>query len=294
MLLHPYQEASRIQLPLSQTAAESTPGQELLSLLCGSNHWLETFPCIQRSQQGKTLYIIYREAAFLIEELWDQFGLLMADIDRIWPICVFGTAQNQETVRLSAAQTESSIQFVQQSISGQSTDSLNSLCLQLDCADRETADLLSRLLETMNWTTSVAAMSWKDADFLRSQGLILDPESRGLFCYAGIDHDAAYNDCLRSLDFSRQVSLWTIFLKEGLEPLEFEWLAHEISEDILMNRMEWELSLRETMDQLHFRIINQEKSFEVFSGTGRRLYFGADDHRAAAWVLLKILFPLNY
>mgnify|MGYP005976937251 CR=1 FL=1 len=84
------------------------------------------------------------------------------------------------------------------------------------------------------------------------------------------------------------------FLKEGLEPLEFEWLAHEISEDILMNRMEWELSLRETMDQLHFRIINQEKSFEVFSGTGGRLYFGADDHRAAAWVLLKILFPLNY
>ena len=48
------------------------------------------------------------------------------------------------------------------------------------------------------------------------------------------------------------------------------------------------------MDQLHFRIINQEKSFEVFSGTGGRLYFGADDHRAAAWVLLKILFPLNY
>ena len=89
-------------------------------------------------------------------------------------------------------------------------------------------------------------------------------------------------------------SLWTAFLKEGFEPVEFEWLADEISKNSISDRMEWELSLRETMDQLHFHVVNQENSFALFDGLGKRLYFGADCRQSAERALIKILFPLNY
>ena len=110
----------------------------------------------------------------------------------------------------------------------------------------------------------------------------------------GLDPVVAPGGCLLSLDFSQKVSLWPAFLKEGFEPTEFEWLADEIEDGTLGERMEWELALREAMDQLHFTLINQEKSFELFDGAGRRLYFGADCRRVAEHVLIKILFPLNY
>lgn len=94
--------------------------------------------------------------------------------------------------------------------------------------------------------------------------------------------------------FKNKLTLWKVFLKEKLEPAEFEWLSEEIAEGTISNRMEWELALREAMNQLQFRVVNQENSFELFDDAGKRLYFGADCHSAAERALLKILFPLNF
>ena len=48
------------------------------------------------------------------------------------------------------------------------------------------------------------------------------------------------------------------------------------------------------MDQLGFRTLNREKSFELFDGKGNKLYYGADCRSAAERSLVKLLFPLNY
>ena len=293
-MLHPYLEASNIQIPCHIPSDMSTPGYACLSLLKGINSWLEDWPVVQGSLSGETIYVIYRHAAFLVEDFWDLCGPAMAYIDNQWSICAYGTAHNQETIRLSAAFSEDALQLIQQSISGESAEALDTLCFQIDCADDKTAEELLQLLNTMDWQNGVAAMQWKDADFLHKQNLILDPQSRGCFCYAGNDAHVTYSECLRSLNFRQKITLWNSFLKDGFDPMEFEWLAHEISENVLVNRMEWELALREALDQQHIRIINGEKTFELYDGVGRRLYFGADCHRTAEWVLLKILFPLNY
>lgn len=293
-MLHPYQEASNRHIPLDRAAEERIPGRELLSLLCGVNSWLGKTPSIQSSLQGKTVYVLYKNVAFLIDDFWESFGLTMADVQETWPICVFGTAQNQETIRLVSEKKADSVQLVQQSLSGKSTDLLVTLCFQIDCTDIQTAEKLIRLLTGINWQTNIAAMEWKDGDFLQEQGLVLDLNCRGLFCYAGIDTEITASDCLLSLNFVQKISLWTAFLKEGFEPVEFEWMADEISEDSISDRLEWKLSLRETMDQLHFHVVNQENSFALFDGMGKRLYFGADCRQSAERALIKILFPLNY
>ena len=83
-----------------------------------------------------------------------------------------------------------------------------------------------------------------------------DLNCRGLFCYAGID--ASTKRLPTDFLLTEDISLDSLF-KEGFGPVEFEWLADEISEDSISDRLEWKLSLRETMDQLHFHVVNQGK-----------------------------------
>ncbi len=293
-MLHSYQEASRMQIPFPKHVAKAIPGRELLLLLCGVNQWLEEEPSVYLASQGKSLLILYPNVAFHIADFWESFCLSMANIHRIWPICALGTAQNQETVRLLSMEKHGSLVLVQQSLSGKPASALETLCFQVDCNDEETAGHLFRILTAINWRVEIAALSWKDANFLHEQMMFVGPDPGGLYCYAGLDSDCSTRDRLLSLDFAQKNSLWSAFLKDGLEPMEFEWLAEEIAEDTLSNRMEWELALREVIEKLQFRVVNQEKSFELFDASGNRLYLGADDRHAAAWSLLKILFPLNY
>lgn len=293
-MLHPYQEALKIQIPLSCPVSEESTGRELLALLSGINSWLDAFPSVHGALEGKSVYILYRNAAFPVSDFWDSFGLTMAEISKTWPVSAYGTAQNQETVWLSSERKENCLYLIQHSISGKSADILESLCFQLDCPDNQTAQRLICLLKAMNWEIGIGAIGWQYADLPREQNLVLDPNFRSMFCYVGLDGEEQKEDCLLSLDFDQKIMLWTSFLKEGLEPVEFEWLEKEIREDSIIDRMEWELALREAMNRLGFHIINREKSFAVYDGNERRRYFGADYQKAAEWVLMKILFPLNY
>lgn len=293
-MLHPYKEAARRKIPLTVPWRKGeAPGQELLPLLQGINGWLGEYPTLHKSLQDDTLYLLYRDAAFPIEDFWDAFGAGIAAVSDTWPLWVFGTAPNQETVRLSAHMEGEVLELIQHSISGKKADMLETLCLQLDCGDPDTGQSLFRLLSAMDWEIGVAALSWEDADFLQVHGWLMAPQSRGLFCYAG-GGEVDAGSRLLSLGFLQKTALWTAFLKNGFEPEEFEWLAGAIANNDLPNRMEWELALWDAMEQLGFRVVNQDKAFALYDGAGRRLYFGADCRRAAERSLLKILFPLNY
>ncbi|MGM0139916.1 hypothetical protein IGI65_002394 [Enterococcus sp. DIV0755b] len=97
MLLRPYKEASRLKIPVEIADVKVTPGQALLTLLCDVNEWLdiiEANPCICGSNDGKAIYVLYRDVAFVISEFWEFFALIMAKINQTWEICAFGTTEN--------------------------------------------------------------------------------------------------------------------------------------------------------------------------------------------------------
>ncbi len=296
-MLHPFQEAYRSKIS-RENAEACPPCWELLALLSGINEWLEgAYPCIQSSlqKQAVSVYILYRNVVYTPEGFWDLFGQVLAQIHEKWPICVYGTAENQETVRLTARAEEDAILLTQESISGKRAGMMNTLCIQVDCTDNRTAERVAALLTAMHWDTNVAALNnWQEADFLREQRLLLETEVPGFFCYAGVDPEVTAGAMLDSLDFRQKLMLWTVFLRDGFEPAEFSWMADNITRDTLEDRLEWELALWEAMDQLGFTVVNREKDFAVYDGAGRRLYFGADCRRPAERAFLKILFPLNY
>lgn len=294
-MLHAYQEASRRTLPFPPAVEEAAaPGRELFSMLCVANDWLGRTPYIHGSAEGKSINILYRSVAYPIEDFWNSFCLSMAAIGRDWPVCAYGTARSNETVQLEASLQDGHIQLVQRSISGKSTDVLETLCFQIDCPDRETTGKLLEFLSAINWQTGIAVTDWNNADFLRAQELIPNPSFRGMFCYAGVEPEITPDECLLSLNLAQKNMLWLAFFQEKFEPLEFEWLAQEIAKERICNRVEWELALREAVNRMNYRIVNQAKSFELFDETGKKLYFGVDGHSATQRVLMKILFPLNF
>lgn len=294
MLLHPYQIALETQIPLGRERAETAPARQVLLLLYGVNDWLGISPCICGSQSGNTVSVLYRNVDILLPDFWDAFAGTIAQINCDWPISAYGTAENQDSVRLTAVEEEDGIRLIQQSISGESTDTMQTLCFQITCPDSQTADRLYRLLDQTDWQTGIAAMGWQNLGFLQEQTLVIMPEIRSHFCYAGIGTEITAQDMLSSLCFSQKILLWTAFLKDGFEPVEFEWLAKAISEKSLHNRTEWELALCETMDRLNFKVINQSRDFEIYDGAGHRRYFSTDLRCPAERVFLKFLFPLNF
>lgn len=292
-MLHSYQEAARAILPYEHTV-EQTAGRQLLLLLYEINEWLHEMPAVSGSHLGKTLYILYRNVSYPVQDIEEQFARPMALLSQSRPVRVFGTAPNQETVCLSAEVNGNQVQFVQRSISGKPSDVAEMLCLQLDCTDCMTAEALTCLLQSINWKTGIAAIPWKYSDLFGQQQLIWRQNIGCQFCYAGLAVQPTLCDYLLSLDFVQKISLWMSFLKERAQPLEFEWISQAMSEGVLYNRMEWELALREAMEQLGYQVVNEEKSFALYDGRGRRIYIGADGKRTAQWVLIKMLFPLNY
>ena len=288
-----YQKAWEDTVSIVRPNPESAPGRDLFSLLLDVSDWLGAAPNICSSLQGKAMYAIYPSAVFPPEDFFDYFGQSIASIGKTWPVCGFGMADNQETVCLSAKENGDKIQLMQQNISGKSADVLTTLCLRIDVASREISERLSRLFLGINWRTGITALNWEEGPFLEEQGLALAAESRGMFCYGGLDPQAPERDCLFSLRFPQKTALWQAFLRDGFQPIEFEWLADEIEENTLLDRIEWELALEEVMDQMKFRLVSGEKTFSLFDGGGNKLYFGADCHSAAQRALVKLLFPLN-
>lgn len=295
-MLHPYQDASKTIVSCG-VSADNKPARALLSMLGQVNEWLGgVTPYVQSTllKKAVSVYILYRNVAYTASDLWDEFACEMAQIHRVWPICAFGTARNHETIKLTATAQGDQIHLLQQSISGKSTQLLQTLCFQVDCADNDTAALLVRMLTATHWETQIIAMrNWKDADFLRTQAMLVAREPQGLFCYASVRTGVSVRELLFSLDFEQKIILWTAFLKDGFDCAEFEWIAEEIANGTLDNRLEWELALLEALDQLEFHIVNGPKSFELCNAAGRRVYFGADGGCPAQRVFLKILFPLN-
>ena len=75
-MLHPYKEAARLRVSRPANIVKSRPGRELIVLLADINRWLgDEKPVVQGSCQGKSLYVLYRRAAFLIDDFWELFGL---------------------------------------------------------------------------------------------------------------------------------------------------------------------------------------------------------------------------
>lgn len=277
---------------------EGTEGPPAWLVICLAKSLRDWFGEPHRAsyQSGSTqLQFGYEILSVPILEFAQSFGLLIAEIDRTWPIQVFGVADNGELVELSFTKMDQMLGVKQYNISGVWCEDLRGLYLCLELPDPCSANCMSRLLHAVGEGEDATALEWDYADFLEQQGISQIDRTLS-FCYVPLDTDLeggvslAY---LSGLTPEQKNTLWRLFLERHLLPPEFEWLRDALLKNCVPNWIEWHLELYRVLEQLHIRFLYSGNQFELLDREGKRLYFGVDHPNAAEQVLMKILFPLN-
>ena len=297
--MFPYKEASCIRENESRAQdgcyEEHAPGKNFVVLITGvyKNFGFEEQPVVCGLMQSNKVNVIYPNTVIDVSTLISMADDIMARINEDWTLYAAGTSENGETVYINSSYEESEILVKQSSVSGENTDVMNDLCFQVTCPNRETAENLLNILNSLNWKTGIIISEWSNLDFLKENKFLIDTEIRGYFCYAAIQEDSDADDYFDSISFSNKVVIWEAFLKYGFSPLEFEWLTSRIYNGMVCRRMEWETALWKTVDRLGFSLVVKENLFQLFDNNGKRLYFSVEHKNSAEKALMKILFPLN-
>lgn len=294
MEMHVFQKAKQIEV----SSPENEQGvfiQQLFTFFYLVQDWLQVSPviCPGHGEERRVLYILFRDVAFSDDDFLQKFGGFWASFLPRWKIDIFGTSFTQETVLLCLEKSEGHFCMVQKTLSGKSVEMIQSFCVRIECATSEEVLDLNTLFESISWDKGIAVIDWKYSNFLAKEKIpILYQNS--CYCYGQIFNDVQPVDCLQSLNFMQKIEMWASFLNEGFDHVEFEWLYHEISENILMNRIEWELSLHTATKDLGYTIKISVHGFELYDGQRRRRYFNFNSLQYAERVFLKILFPINF
>ncbi len=294
MEMHSFLTAKQMDIP-SPDCKENISVRDLFEFLYQISEWIQTSPLAYRNEQSNSnsLYVWFDDVAFAEDDFWQVFGEYLVFLHTRWKIDIFGTAgRSQETVCLTLQEENNHVYAVQKTLSGHPADTIESICLRIQCLSSEQSEILYALVAATNWKNGTIALDWKYGSFLLEENLAM-PTQNSCFCYGNICENIDLEDTLQVLTFQQKIILWTGFLKNGFDYAEFEWLYNTISKDIVSNRMEWELSLHIAMQNLKYTIQVSPNDFELYDGHGHRRYFSFNSTSYAERAFLKILFPLN-
>lgn len=294
MEMHSFFKAKQMEIP-SPDGEGNTSARGLFEFLYQISQWIQTTPLAYRhvDVETNTVYVWFNDSAFTEDDFWQVFAEYLVRLRTRWKIDIFGTAgMSQETVWLTLQEENSRVYAVQKTLSGHPVDTIESLCLRIQCSSSKQSEFLYALVLATNWKNGIAALDWKYGSFLLEENLAI-PTQNSCFCYGSVFEDINLEDTLQALTFQQKIVLWTGLLRNGFDYAEFEWLYHTISKDTVSNRMEWELSLHSAMQNLKYTIKVSPNDFELYDGHGYRRYFSFNSTSYAERAFLKILFPLN-
>ena len=294
MEMHSFLTAKQMDIS-SPDSEENISVRDLFEFLNQISEWIQTTPLAYRNEQSDNnlVYVWFDDVTFSEDDFWQVFGEYLVLLRIRWKIDIFGTAgKSQETVWLTLQEENSHIYAVQKTLSSHPADTIESLCLRIQCPSSEQSEILYALVVETDWKNGIVTSDWKYGSFLLEENLAM-PTQNSCFCYGHICENINPEDTLQVLTFQQKIILWTGFLKDGFDYTEFEWLYNAISKDVVLNRMEWELSLHTAMQNLKYTIQVSPNDFELYDGHGARRYFNFNSTSYAERAFLKILFPLN-
>ena len=294
MDMHSFLNAKQIEIS-SSNDEENLSAKGLFEFLYQISQWLQTVPLVYRNgfAETNTVYMWFDDVAFAEEDFWQMFGEYLVLFRTKWKIDIFGTSDSsQETVWLTLKEDNDHIYAVQKTLSGNPVDTIESLCMRIQCTSLQQSEVLFALFTATNWKNGTTVVDWKYGSFLLEENFAI-PTKNSCFCYGSVFDDVKHEEVLQALNFQQKIVLWTAFLKNGFDYEEFEWLYNAIAENVVPNRIEWELSLHTAMQNLGYIIQVLPNDFELYDGNGCRRYFSFNSASYAERTFLKILFPLN-
>lgn len=272
------------------------PGRLAAALLYALGVSFSLQPAVFHTRGNRMLTVLFRDACLDCRDFSLQYGGAVAALSNRWPVTVYGTAAQRETVELLLRSREGrggEIEMIQSSVSGQTYDILSGLCLKISCGTPMEAWNLAAILRELRPGCQYAAVSRIHEEFCRRQGM-LEAEDGALFCYVAMEEEApSPAERVRNLTISHKIELWRAFLEGGVSSREFDWLLSLYQEGAGAALLEWELALQSVLEELGFSILNEDGRFLVEDGRARRRKFDYAGGSPAEKMFLKILFPIG-
>ncbi len=294
MEMHFFKKTEQVKIPSPEKHKEVTV-RDLFYFLYEISEWSQSCPLVCPSEQEnkKVFYLLFRNFAFTGDAFWQIFGSQVCIMNSRWKLDVFGTSYpSQETVWLTLEEQDGCYYGVQNTISGKTVDTIDSLCLRIDCNSLKLAHILQILFQSVDWRKGIIVTDWKYYNFFVEEKIEHHWEN-SCFCYGSVGNNTLPEDYVQALKFTQKVTLWIGFLRDGFDYKEFEWLYMLISENAVENRIEWELALHTAMHNLGYTIQVLRHEFELYDVQSQRKYFNFNSRQYAQMALLKILFPIN-
>ena len=180
MEMHSFLKAKQMELP-SPNGEEKPSARGLFEFLYQISEWIQTIPWAYRhgDVEANTVYVWFDDVVFTEDDFWQIFGEYLVLLRGRWKIDIFGTAgRSQETVWLTLQEENSHINAVQKTLSGHPADTIESLCLRIQCPSSEQSESLYALVAATNWKNGTVALNWKYSPFLLEESLAIPTQNK--------------------------------------------------------------------------------------------------------------------
>ena len=181
------------------------------------------------------LQLGYEILSVPVLEFAQAFAPLICKVNPVWPVRIFGMADNHELIELSFSDAETSGAYIvrQRSISGIWCENIQDIYVCIQFPDSLSAGCMYRLLWAAAYDIYAVAFDWEFADFLEQQKLFQTDRTLS-YCYVSLDTDSVQENsavCLSGLQLEQKENLWRLFLEKHLVPPEFEWVRDALLQD---------------------------------------------------------------
>lgn len=273
--------------------AQASAMKKLAWLGAELSNTLHTAPSMYDSTDGEenTVYMLFENSCIVCDELFAEYGEIIASIAKAYPISICGMLESLEMGELTANIDAHGLHYIQSNISGLDYDILSSIYIKIVFKEQEAFDLARILLSDCAKISVAFPRKFKR---LLGEGEYWGEREVTHFLYLCPSIGSEFSELLPEiLSIPQLVELWKLFLDEGISAVEFDMIYEQIkvSESSCLLRLE--LALQLAVNELSIVINNDTSGFTVFKESGERIKLDFRSNSAAEKLFVKILFPVN-
>lgn len=181
-MLYPLQTISEERIPIPPLSGVGPPAEQFLTLIRTVSLLFDQAPNLLPTAGGR-LTLLYRNLAYLLQDVVDNTGGPAAALSALWPLRFYGTTEGRETAEWSISTLDVKTALVGlRSVSGKPFDHLEGLGIQVELPNAALAAALRELCAAAPFLGACAVIPSGGAALLEGSPLLV-PARGSRFSY---------------------------------------------------------------------------------------------------------------
>lgn len=208
------------------------------------------------------------------------------------PLSIYGNTGACETASLhvSISQDKQYLELSKKNVSSEDFEELSNICLRAAFPDGQSSDQFLEMIRALDFRKDFLPMK-RTAYVQEVLGGCPEYSEDTYFRYLPLTEAAWESLYTDALTVDQKKTLWLLFLRDAVSPIEFEDTFERLSSGLLETAFSWELALRLAMAEAGVAVLYDESGFRIIDQNNCRIRCDYEFGQAAEKLLLKLLFP---